>query len=160
MSMKLRGQWNTCTLCWAAWHSWYGVWLKSQRSQPQTCVSPSADSRRAVVSNWLKYVHEVLVNCFGGLSLPRKSVVRLTHCPNMTVAVYHGRKTTTKQHDLLVPTSLLFLHSLLPLILDQWAIFEPLWISASFELLWSSASFEPHTANWSIWPQLFRASLA
>ena len=32
------------------------------------------------------------------LSLPRKSVVRLTDCPDMTIAVYHGRKTTTKQH--------------------------------------------------------------
>ena len=27
-----------------------------------TFVSPSADSRRAVVSYWRKYVHEVLVN--------------------------------------------------------------------------------------------------
>ena len=34
-------------------------------------------SRRAVVSYWRKYVHEVLVNRLGGLSLPRKSVVRL-----------------------------------------------------------------------------------
>ena len=32
---------------------------------------PSADSRRAVVSYWRKYVHEVLVNRLGGLSLPR-----------------------------------------------------------------------------------------
>ena len=36
-------------------------------------VSPSADSRGAVVSSWRKYVHEVLVNHLGGLSLPRKS---------------------------------------------------------------------------------------
>ena len=40
-------------------------------------VSPSADSNRAVVSYWRKYVHEVLVNRSGGLSLPRKSVARL-----------------------------------------------------------------------------------
>ena len=32
-------------------------------------------SRRAAVSHWQKYVHEVLVNCLG-LSMPRKSVVR------------------------------------------------------------------------------------
>ena len=38
--------------------------------------SPSAFSRRAVVSYWRKYVHEVLVNRLGGLSLPRKSVVK------------------------------------------------------------------------------------
>ena len=39
---------------------------------PHTFVSPSADSRRTNVSYWRKYVHEVLVNRFGGLSLPRK----------------------------------------------------------------------------------------
>ena len=41
-------------------------------------------SRRAVVSYWRKYVHEVLVNRLGGLNLPRKSVVRLTDRPDMT----------------------------------------------------------------------------
>ena len=39
-------------------------------------------------------MHEVLVNRLGGLSLPRKSVVRSTDRPDMTVDVYHGRKTT------------------------------------------------------------------
>ena len=33
-------------------------------------------------------MHEVLVNRLGGLSLPRKSVVRLTDCPDMTTDVY------------------------------------------------------------------------
>ena len=42
-------------------------------------------------------MHEVLVNPLGGLCLPRKNVVRLTDCPNMTSAVYRGRKTTTQQ---------------------------------------------------------------
>ena len=54
-------------------------------------------SRRAVVSYWRKYVHEVLVNRLGGLSLPRKSVVRLTDRPDMTLDVYRGRKTTMQQ---------------------------------------------------------------
>ena len=51
--------------------------------------------------------HEVLVNCLGGLSLPRKSVVRLhMSChPDMTTAVYRGCKTTTQQ-QLLVNTPL------------------------------------------------------
>ena len=40
---------------------------------------------------------EVLVNCLGGLSLPRKSVVRLTDCPDMTIVVYRGPKTITQQ---------------------------------------------------------------
>ena len=68
-------------------HSERDVWQ-------HTFVSPSAFSRRAVVSYWRKYVHEVLVNRLGGLSLPRKSVVRLTDRPDMTLDVYRGRKTT------------------------------------------------------------------
>ena len=62
-----------------------------------TFVSPSAFSRRAVVSYWGKYVHEVLVNRLGGLSLPRKSVVRLTDRPHMTLDVNRGHKTTIQQ---------------------------------------------------------------
>ena len=62
-----------------------------------TFVSPSAFSRRAVVCCWRKYVHEILVNRLGGLSLPRKSVVRLTDRPDMTLDVYRGRKTTMQQ---------------------------------------------------------------
>ena len=42
-------------------------------------------------------MHEVLVNRLGGLSLPRKSVVRLTDRPDMTLDVYHGSKTTIQQ---------------------------------------------------------------
>ena len=42
-------------------------------------------------------MHEVLVNRLGGLSLPRKSVVRLTDRPDMTLDVYRGHKTTIKQ---------------------------------------------------------------
>ena len=59
--------------------------------------SPSADSRGAVVSYWQTYVHKVLVNRLGGLSLPRKSVVRLTDCPDITLDVYRGR--TTKHNN-------------------------------------------------------------
>ena len=44
-------------------------------------------------------MHEVLVNRLGGLSLPRKSVVRLTDRPDMTLDVYRGRKTTIQQKD-------------------------------------------------------------
>ena len=74
--------------------SWVGdpVWQ-------HTFVSPSAFSRRAVVSYWRKYVHEVLVNRLGGLSLPRKSVVKLTDRPDMTLDVYRGRKTTIQQQQ-------------------------------------------------------------
>ena len=42
-------------------------------------------------------MHEVLVNRLGGLSLPRKSVVRLTDRPDMTLDVYHGSKTTMQK---------------------------------------------------------------
>ena len=44
-------------------------------------------------------MHEVLFNRFGGLSLPRKSVVRLTDRPYMTLDVYRGRKTTKQLVD-------------------------------------------------------------
>ena len=73
--------------------SWarYPVWQ-------HTFVSPSAFSRRAVVSYWQKYVHEVLVNRLG-LSLSRKSVVRLTDRPDMTLDVYRGHKTTIQQQQ-------------------------------------------------------------
>ena len=43
-------------------------------------------------------MHEVLVNRLGGLSLPRKSVVRLTDRPDMTLDVYRGRKTTIQSN--------------------------------------------------------------
>ena len=48
-------------------------------------------------------MHEVLVNRLGGLSLPRKSVVRLTDRPDMTLDVYRGRKTTIQYNKLPVP---------------------------------------------------------
>ena len=82
-----------------------GLWLVSQGSWVRypvwqhTFVSPSAFSRRAVVSYWRKYVHEVLVNRLGVLSLPRKSVVRLTDRPDMTLDVYRGRKATIQQQQ-------------------------------------------------------------
>ena len=44
-------------------------------------------------------MHEVLVNSLGGLSLPRKSVVRLTDRPDMTLDAYCGRKTTMQQQQ-------------------------------------------------------------
>ena len=42
-------------------------------------------------------MHEELVNRLGGLSLPRKSVFKLTDRPDMTLDVYRGRKTTMQQ---------------------------------------------------------------
>ena len=44
-------------------------------------------------------MHQVLVNRLGGLSLPRKSVVRLTDRPDMTLDVYRGPKTTMQQQQ-------------------------------------------------------------
>ena len=44
-------------------------------------------------------MHEVLVNRLGGLSLPRKNVVRLTDRPNMTINVYLGHKKTTQHNN-------------------------------------------------------------
>ena len=50
-----------------------GSWVRYQVWQ-HTFVSPSAFSRRAVVSYWRKYVHEVLVNRLGGLRVGRKNL--------------------------------------------------------------------------------------
>ena len=44
-------------------------------------------------------MHEVLINRLGGLSLPKKRVVRLTDRPDMTFDVYRGRKTTIQQQQ-------------------------------------------------------------
>ena len=51
-------------------------------------------------------MHEVLVNRLGGLSLLRKSVVRLTDRPDMTLDVYRGGKTTNQQQQQLLKTTL------------------------------------------------------
>ena len=88
------------------------TWLVSQGSWVRdpvwqhTFVFPSAFSRRAVVNYWRKYVHKVLVKRLGGLSLPRKSVVRLTDRPDMTLDVYRGRKTTNQQQQHLFSTQI------------------------------------------------------
>ena len=66
---------------------------------PATFFRPSADSRRAVFSYWRKLVHKVLGNHLGGISLPRKIVVRLNDRPAITKAVYRGRKITTQQQQ-------------------------------------------------------------
>ena len=97
-------------------------------------------------------MHEVLVNRLGGLSLPRKSVVRLTDRPDMTLDVYRGRKTTKQQtttstnnvlgssgayshkidqklslhkHILLMPTSVYKLHKNLLAIYPQFPTLHP-----------------------------------
>ena len=44
-------------------------------------------------------MHEVLVNRLGGLSLPRKSVARLTDRPDMTLDAYRGCKPTMQQQQ-------------------------------------------------------------
>ena len=44
-------------------------------------------------------MHDVLFNRLGGLSLPRKSVVKLTDRPDMTLDVYRGRETTMQQQQ-------------------------------------------------------------
>ena len=54
-------------------------------------------------------MHEVLVNRLGGLSLPRKSVVRLTDRPDMTLDVYRGHKTTTQQQQIKTKRDSLYL---------------------------------------------------
>ena len=94
MLIKGLPSWKPGRLAQSSQRSWvrYPVW-------PHTFVSPSADLRGTVVNYWRKYVHEALVNRLAGLSLPRKSVVRLTHRPDMTLYVYRGCKTTKQQQQ-------------------------------------------------------------
>ena len=47
-------------------------------------------------------MHEVLGNRLGGLSLPMKSVVRLTDRPDMTLDVYRGTTQQQQQSQCLV----------------------------------------------------------
>ena len=56
-------------------------------------------------------MHEVLVNRLGGLSLPRKSVVRLTDRPDMTLDVYRGRKTTMQQCNTVLQSLLVYINN-------------------------------------------------
>ena len=57
---------------------------------------PTADSSRAVASDWQKNVHLALVTHLG--SLPRNSVVRLTDRLNMTTVVDWDMKPQIKQN--------------------------------------------------------------
>ena len=66
----------------------------------RTLSSATAHGRRAIVRKWRKYVHLVLVNRLGGLSLPMNSEVRLTDRPDMTIAIYRGRKPSTQHYTL------------------------------------------------------------
>ena len=75
-----RGDWS--------WNHFYGHSL------------PTAVSSRAVVSYWPKDVHQVLVN-YLDLSLPRKSVVRLTDRLDMTIVVDWDVKPQNKQNAIL-----------------------------------------------------------
>ena len=52
-------------------------------------------------------MHLVLVNCLGGLSLPRKSVARLTD--RLTIAVYSGRKATTTTEVITIVTIIIII---------------------------------------------------
>ena len=95
-------------------------------------VSPSTDSRRAVISDWQKKVHLVLVNHLGGQSLPRNSLVRLTDHLDMTIGVYHGRKRTKQQTTttLFIQTDTEWTHSLVSVFVVQ------IWMEDPLHLLW------------------------
>ena len=94
---------NVCVDDVALLFKWDLLWDHRYPVWQHTFVSPSAFSRRAVVSYWRKYVHEVLVNRLGGLSLPRKGVVRLTDRPDMTLDVYRGCRTAIQQQQPMGP---------------------------------------------------------
>ena len=55
-------------------------------------------------------MHEALGNRLGGLSLPRKSVVRLTDRPDMTLEFCRGRKTRPQQQQMQEMKCVHFIH--------------------------------------------------
>ena len=96
------------TLFWRV--SWYNNVLQTfAASHPlateplkQRCSTVNIDTTLFSDSQVHQHRHDVLAKVcarstgyrLGGLSLPRKSVVRLTDRPDMTLDVYRGRKTT------------------------------------------------------------------
>ena len=72
--------------------------------------------------NWLTAL-------IGALSRPRKSVRRLTDCPEMTIDAYRGRKTTTQQQQ--IP----FLNIRLP--------FASLFLSSSIRAITNTTTSQP-----------------
>ena len=77
-------------------HTFMGIYHNFYGHSP-----PSADSRRADVSFWQKYVHQVLVNRLERLSQPRNSVVRITDRRYMTEIIRRKTPTQTKSLHLL-----------------------------------------------------------
>ena len=70
---------------------------------------------------------KVCANRLGGLSLPRKSVVRLTDRPDMTLDVYRGRKTTIQLQQSIQMRSCLYVKTQLRIeILSNWQNFDTL----------------------------------
>ena len=98
-------------------------------------------------------MHEVLVNRLGGLSLPRKSVVRLTDRPNMSLDVYRGHKTTLQQQ--MQQFLLTLLHSEWPKLYGVLAILTEIGLKSNhdtFELISCSLLGAP-VAQWvKRWP--------
>ena len=95
-----------------------------------------------LIQEWQLSVSKVvLINGNGDLSLPRKSVVRLTNCPNIFIAVYPWRKTPTQQYQNsgthctgLVDEKL----QLLPVILSKTLGFLLLWFEPCLAYKWES----------------------
>ena len=77
-------------------------------------------------------MHLVLVNHIG-LSLPRNSVIRSADHPNVTIAVYYGRKATAQQQNSTGANSFLYesTHMKKDSKTDRVAYFE----SVSFQLM-------------------------
>ena len=84
-------------------------------------------------------MHEVLVNRLGGLSLPRKSVLRLTDRPDMTLDVYGGRKTTIQPTTNQQILSLIIIHILAHLSMLRMSFWDTVMSCPSY--VWTSQTF-------------------
>ena len=68
----------------AYWHFFHWSWFLNSFYGHSL---PSTDSRREVISKWQKFVHLILVNHFGGQSLPKKCMTCMIS-PNFLTLSY------------------------------------------------------------------------
>ena len=104
-------------------------------------------------------MQEELVNRLGGLSLPRKRVVRLTDHPDMTLDVYRGHKTAKQQQQFRLHCKITYLHhvhsSAIAGYCGMQLFFNPLYTGGLFHCYKLDESIFHFRGVWSILSFLF-----
>ena len=98
-----------CSAVWSTSDSRFrGPWFDTQCGHILSFLLPWF---KKGISQFLAKVcaRSTCYNCLVGLSLPGKSVVRLSDRPNTTIAAYHGHKTIPQQQLYTINQELLLL---------------------------------------------------